>query len=92
MLKTPVIKYPYIPLSEQIESLLRVPGVEALLDEWRFKPRIEGEYGDIFDGAICRSTLKAPDGSIFFSNLPHERKGPQEELRIGVNLGVDWYV
>jgi hypothetical protein len=91
-LKTPIIKYPYTPLSDQITSLLQLPGVEALLDEWRFKPRVPGEYGDIFDGAVCRSKLKAPDGSLFFSNLPNKKNGPNGELRIGVNLGIDWYV
>jgi len=90
--KLPVIKYPYLPLSAQIESLLKVPGVEAVLDEWRKRPRNLGEYGDIFDGEVCRLKLRAPDGTLFFSNLPHETTGPAGELRIGVNLGIDWYV
>ena len=90
--KTPVIKYPYLPLSQQLVSMLKIPGIEALLDGWRTKPRNPREYGDIFDGDMCRVRLKAPDGSIFFSNLPHERQGPSGELRIGVNLGVDWFV
>ena len=90
--KHPIIKYPYLPLSAQIESLLKVPGVEALLDEWRKRPRNIGEYGDIFDGEVCRLKLRAPDGSLFFTNLPHEMNGPRGELRIGVNLGIDWYV
>lgn len=25
-------------------------------------------------------------------NLPHEKNGPDGELHIGVNLGIDWYV
>jgi len=90
--KTPVIKYPYLPLSEQIVSILKNPGVEVLLDEWRTKPRDAGVYGDIFDGRMCRFKLRAPDDTLFFSNLPHESHGPNNELRIGVNLGVDWYV
>jgi hypothetical protein len=88
--KTPVIKYPYIPLSEQVRSILKIPGIEASLENWRNKPRSPGEYGDIFDGKMCRLKLKAPDGSLFFSNRPQERHGPNNELRIGVNLGVDW--
>jgi hypothetical protein len=44
---TPLIKYPYLPLSEQITSILKTPGVEALLDNWRSKPRKSGEYSDI---------------------------------------------
>ena len=73
-------------------SILRVPGVEALLDRWRTKPSKAEEYTAIFDGRMCRLKLRAPDGSLFFSNQPHEIKGPDNELRIGVNLGVDWYV
>ena len=91
-IRTPVIKYPYLPLSDQIVSVLKSPGVEALLDEWRTRPRKSGEYGDIFDGRMCRLKLKAPNGSLFFSNRPHKRNGPDNELRIGVNMGVDWYV
>ena len=91
-MKTPIIKYPYLPLSQQLISVLKIPGVEALLDSWRTKARKSGEYGDIFDGNMCRERLKAPDGTIFFSNLPHEKQGPGGELRIGVNLGVDWHV
>ena len=90
--KVPVIKYPYLLLSDQIESILKVPGVEALLDEWCIKPRRLGEYTNIFNGDMCHNILKAPDGSLFFSNLPHERAGPKGELWIGVNLGVDWWV
>jgi hypothetical protein len=91
-MKTPEIKYPYLSLSHQLISVLKIPGIEVLLDNWRTKQRVSGDYGDIFDGDMCRLHLKAPDGSVFFSNLPHESKGPNGELRIGVNLGVDWYV
>ena len=90
--KTPVVKYPYLPLSEQIKSMLRIPGMESLLDGWREKPRVLGEYQDIFDGLVCHEKLKGPDGKLFFSNKPDECKGPNGELRIGVNLGVDWWV
>lgn len=90
--KTPIITYPYLPLSEQIISLLKIPGLEAVLDGWRSKPRTVGTYTDIFDGAVCRTKLKSPDGNLFFLNLPHENNGPNGELHIGVNLGVDWYV
>ncbi len=88
--KTPVIKYPYIPLSKQIRLILKIPGIEASLDGWRNKLRFPGEYGDIFDGKMCRLKLKALDGSLFFSN--YKRHGPNDELQISVNLGVDWCV
>ena len=71
--KTPVIKCPYLSLLNQLESLLKVPGVEALLDEWRQKPRQSGHYTDIFDGKVCRLDLKAPDGCLFF-RIFHIRK------------------
>ncbi|KAL4079714.1 hypothetical protein J3A83DRAFT_4368529 [Scleroderma citrinum] len=88
--KTPVVKYPYIPLSEQITSILKIPGTEALLDGWRDKSWVPGEYQDIFDGAMCHEKLKGPDGKLFFFNKPNECQGPNNELRIGVNMGVDW--
>jgi hypothetical protein len=77
---------------DQLYSLLRVPGVKALLDEWHQTPQKLGHYDDIFDGKVCQLDLKAPDGSLFFSNLPHQKHSPGGELQIGVNLGVDWYV
>jgi hypothetical protein len=68
--------------------MLKIPGVEAMLDAWHSKPQRAGEYTDIFD--MCRSKLKDPDGKIFFSNFPTEKTGPKGELQIGVNLGLDW--
>ncbi len=41
---------------------------------------------------MCHLKLRAPNGTLFFSNLPYEKNGPGGELRIGVNLGVDWYM
>jgi hypothetical protein len=41
---------------------------------------------------MCRKKLKGPDGHLFFSNDLGEKNGPNGELRIGVNLGVDWRV
>ncbi|KIK33063.1 hypothetical protein CY34DRAFT_27105 [Suillus luteus UH-Slu-Lm8-n1] len=79
--KSPRIKYPYLPLSDQIKSLLKVPGLKSLLDGWHFKARTPNQHTNIFDGSM--------DGNLFFSNLPHEKAGPGGELHIGVNLGVD---
>jgi len=91
-IKMPIVKYLYLALSDQIASILQIPGIEALLDKWCKKPHKMGEYTDIFDGNICRNRLRAPNGSLFFSNLLHEKNGPHGKLRIGVNLGLDWYV
>ncbi|KAG1758068.1 hypothetical protein EDD22DRAFT_957259 [Suillus occidentalis] len=81
--KTPIVKYPYLPLSEQIKSMLKISGLEAVLDDWRCKPRSPGQYSDIFDGEVCRTKLKGPNGKPLFSNLPHEKNGPDGELWIG---------
>ncbi|KIN96499.1 hypothetical protein M404DRAFT_33208 [Pisolithus tinctorius Marx 270] len=88
-LKTPIVKYPYLPLSEQISSILMIPGIEDVLDGWRGKSCSPGIYMDIFDGSICRTKLKGPDGKLFFSNDWNEQHGPNNELCLGVNLGVD---
>ncbi|KIJ15283.1 hypothetical protein PAXINDRAFT_11822 [Paxillus involutus ATCC 200175] len=89
--KSPIINYPYLPLSEQIKRLLKIPGLEAVLDEWQTKVQKPGEYIDIFDGDICRTRLKGPNGKLFFSNKDNEKQGPNGELCIGVNLGIDWF-
>jgi len=47
---------------------------------------------DIFNGDICCSKLKGPDGKLFFLNKVDEHHGPNGELHLGVNLGIDWYV
>ena len=78
--KTSVIKYPYLPLLEQIVSILKIPGVEALLNEWRTKPHNSGVYGDIFNGRMCRLKLRALDNSLFFSNSLHKNHGPNNKL------------
>ena len=88
--KIPYIKYPYLPLSQQIQSLLAIPGLEKALDEWRTKPCTPGQYQDIFNGDMYRSKLNDPDGKVFFSNGTGEANGPNGELQIGVNLGIDW--
>ncbi|KAF8547618.1 hypothetical protein OG21DRAFT_1490052, partial [Imleria badia] len=90
--KLPVLNFPYLSLSEQIKDLLKIPGLEVVLDEWCTKDRKPGEYIDIFDGMVCRTKLKAPDGKLFFSNNADKKNEPHGELRIGVNLGVDWFL
>ncbi|KAL4073275.1 hypothetical protein V8B97DRAFT_2023066 [Scleroderma yunnanense] len=74
--KIPCVKYPYLPLSDQIQSILTIPGVED-------------HYSDIFDGDICQTKLKALDGSLFFANGPQDSHGPNGELQISITLGID---
>jgi len=90
--KSPIIKYPYLLLTNQIQSILKVPEVEATLDKWHTKPHYLGKYSDIFNSKMCCHILKASDGLVFFSNLPHKKNGPKGELCISVNLGVNWWV
>jgi len=56
-IKMPIVKYPYLLLSKQIASILRVLGVKVLLDEWHKKLCKTGEYTDIFDSNICHNRL-----------------------------------
>ena len=90
--RTLIIKYPYLPLLTQLHSILKIPGLEGILDQWCHKDHTDGVYSDIFDGDICRRHLKAPDSCLFFSNLPHKKNGPNGELHIGVNLSMDGYI
>ncbi|KZT18076.1 hypothetical protein NEOLEDRAFT_1081034 [Neolentinus lepideus HHB14362 ss-1] len=87
--RMPLVRCPYLSISQQLPSILGVPGTAPLLDKWRKAHRVPGLYQDIFDGRICRE-LKAPDGTPFFSNTPAEHEnGPNGELRIGLTLGAD---
>ena len=90
--RVPVLKYPYLPISDQLGAILAIPGIEKLLDSWRTVPRVPGLKKDIFDGNITKN-LKAPDGTAFFANEgEQDRCGPNGELRIGLALGVDWFL
>ena len=48
-------------------SVLKIPGIKALLDNWHTKPCKSGEYKDIFDGNMCCIHLKAPNGMAALS-------------------------
>ncbi|KAL6299063.1 hypothetical protein BKA93DRAFT_830185 [Sparassis latifolia] len=65
--RVPIIRYPYLSISQQLESVLSIEGTEELLDEWRKVPRRDGVYQDIFDGKIAK-TLRGPDNKVFFAN------------------------
>ena len=76
----PYIKCPYLSLSQQIHSLLAIPGLENTLDEWQAKPHTLRQYQDIFNGNMCCSKLKDPNGNIFFSNHTGQTNRPNGEL------------
>lgn len=83
----PYLRCPYKSLEEQLVEL--VPEIEHLVDAWRTKPRTPGKFTDIFDGDVCRE-VKGPDGLPFFR--PDLKEMPNGELRIGVTMGVDWFL
>ncbi|KAJ2929408.1 hypothetical protein H1R20_g7676, partial [Candolleomyces eurysporus] len=87
--RSPVLQFPYMSIESQLAMILAVPGVEEEMDRWQSIPRYKGHYTDIFDGAVARQ-LQAHDGTLFFSN--EDRNGPNGELRIGLTLGVDWFL
>ncbi|KAL4071542.1 hypothetical protein V8B97DRAFT_2023703 [Scleroderma yunnanense] len=87
--KIPCVKYPYLPLSDQIQSILMIPGVEKSLDAWHTCLCTPSHYSDIFDGDICQTKLKAPDGSLFFANSPQDSCRLNGELQISITLGID---
>lgn len=89
--RVPIVKYPTMSITSQLEAMLAVPGVEESLDGWRAKERQPGVYQDIFDGQVTKNLL-GPDGKPFFANTgPGDARGPNDELRIGLAWGVDWY-
>ncbi|THU96176.1 hypothetical protein K435DRAFT_819510 [Dendrothele bispora CBS 962.96] len=68
----PFLQFPMKSIESQLREILLVPGMEDLLEQWRDVSRVDGEYQDIFDGAICKE-LKGVDGRLFFANpLPDE--------------------
>jgi len=71
-----------------------MPGIEALLDSWRIKPCKAGEYGDVFDGDMCRVHLKAPDSTYFFRIFLTKGKvlGGSYELGLAEWIGMYYYL
>lgn len=87
----PCLQFPYKSLEEQLATMLANPGVEEEIERSidRVKSSVNGVYTNIFDGKVCKE-LPCQDGSLFFS--PSENVRASGELRVGVSLGVDWYV
>src|ERR1700722_643283 len=90
--RVPALKYPYLSISDQLRTILGIPGIEEALDSWRTVSRVPGLKKDIFDGNVTKN-LKGPDNKPFFANNgEQDQYGPNGELRLGLVLGVDWYV
>ncbi|PBK68529.1 hypothetical protein ARMSODRAFT_1019655 [Armillaria solidipes] len=87
----PLLQFPTKSLAEQLGTMLMVPGIEdeiaASLE--KVHHHVPGMYTNIFDGRVFRE-LEAHDGSKFFS--PSQEAIATGELRIGITLGVDWWV
>ncbi|KAH7918292.1 hypothetical protein BV22DRAFT_1134692 [Leucogyrophana mollusca] len=81
-MRVPRVKYPYLPLSQQLKSIIKVPGVEQLLDAWRTKTRTPGRYTDIFNGAMCRTKLQDPAGQPFEQFASAIAKGTAYALQL----------
>ncbi|RPD62755.1 hypothetical protein L227DRAFT_562043 [Lentinus tigrinus ALCF2SS1-6] len=84
----PRLRSPFKTITEQLASILAVPGNEDLVNAWKLLPRFLGRLRDIFDGAVCHR-VHGPDGKPFFKYDPLEDDGPDGELRIGLALGLD---
>ena len=81
----PELCAPLQNLSSLLAEFLSRPGMEEVVGSyWKKRPRKAGFRCDIMDGDPWQ-TLKGPNGKLFFD--PNDQT---EELRIGVNLGIDW--
>lgn len=88
--RIPIVRYPYLSISEQLPSIIGVPGFEKAAELWRNRDNISGRLESLFDGQVAQQ-LRGHDGKPFFSNLEGERDwGPNNELRLGLMMGVDW--
>ncbi|KAI0027268.1 hypothetical protein K488DRAFT_74674, partial [Vararia minispora EC-137] len=83
----PFLQFPYHSIEAQLRDILAVPGIEEELEKWRDLPRQPGRYTDSFDGRVLRE-IRGPDNRPFFEN-----PSPvcDDELRIGVTFGIDWF-
>lgn len=87
----PVLQFPYKSLEEQLATMLANPGIEDEMERAldKINSSTPGVWTNVFDGQVCQE-LPGQDGSKFFK--PDDKAKAAGELRIGVSLGVDWYV
>ncbi|KAJ6501498.1 hypothetical protein C8R47DRAFT_229150 [Mycena vitilis] len=85
----PRVSFPTKSIEEQLKDMLSVPGVEDEMDLWREKARKPGVYEDFFDGLVSKE-IEGPDGLPFFRSGASPTSAPDNELRVGLTLGVDW--
>jgi hypothetical protein len=85
--QSPLLSVPFCPLSSLLVDFLAQPGIEDAVEEWRTdEPSPPGEYNRVMDGRVWK---EIPDcnGKPFFDEDSLTEKG---ELRIGVNISLDW--
>ena len=81
----PSASAPIQTLSSVLTDFFSRPGMENELDGWRRTEHKEGEYKDICDGDVWRTSI-GPDGKPFFD------RSVEHEIRLGVTMSFDWYV
>ncbi|KAL4078647.1 hypothetical protein V8B97DRAFT_2021036 [Scleroderma yunnanense] len=67
--KISCVKYPYLSLSDQIQSILMIPGIEESLDAWHTHPHTPGHYSNIFDELQISVTLGMDWFSYIHNNI-----------------------
>ena len=84
---SPILSVPFCPLSSLLIDFLAQPGIEDAVEEWRTdEPSPPGEYNRVMDGRVWKE-IQDCNGKPFFDEDSLTEKG---ELRIGVNISLDW--
>jgi hypothetical protein len=83
--RRPVVVTPIQLLSSGLRAFFKRPGMVSAVNSWKNRPPADNsELKSIQDGNVWK-TLKAPDGTSFFSG-----PGSEDEIRLGVSFGFDW--
>ena len=80
----PKLVSPYAPLKLLLTEFLSRPGLEENVESWRDQTDFKGTFRGPWDGAVWKS-IKDVNGEHFF------KKRMDNELRLGVTCGLDWY-
>ncbi|KAK7041291.1 hypothetical protein R3P38DRAFT_2512250, partial [Favolaschia claudopus] len=73
-------------LSAGLRGFFKRPGMVAAVNAWKdIEDDPNGDLRRMQDADVWK-TMKAPDGTSFFSG-----PGSEEEIRLGVSFGFDWF-
>ena len=91
--RVPTYRLTLLLLSVQIEAFLNVEGVEVDIDRWRTTGRPEGIYTDVTKAHVWNQ-IADHEGKPFFrtEQVNGKHTGPENEIRLGVHMAIDWYV